>query len=216
MSGPLFHIAVFGASGATGREVVAGAVERGWQVNALVRRGGAIPATVRGVREIVGSLAPGEALRATVAGANAIVIAIGPRPPYEDIFCAAATAAIVEAARRDGVRRLVCLTGALIGDYPQNRGAVFALMGRLFARSAPEAARDRVAQEEAVRQSDLEWTLVKPPRLTLGPARGRVRIGPEVRVGLFSSISRKDLAAVLLDLCADGSAAGETLFVQGE
>jgi len=209
------NIALFGGSGATGQEVVASAVERGWRVSGLVRHQGSLAPAIPGVREVVATFESSEGVRRTLTGADAIIITIGPRPPSQEVFCAAATRLIADVARDVGVTRLVCLTGALIGDYRENQGTVFRLLGRLFRGKAEASWRDRIAQEDAVRQSGLRWTLVKPPRLTHGPRTGRVKIGPEVRTGLLSAISRKDLADVLLNLCADENAVGGTLFVNG-
>lgn len=213
MDTPL-DIALFGGSGATGQEVLAEALARGWRVRGLVRRSGSLQATSPGTREIVGSFESDEAIRATIAGAQAVIIVIGPRPPYQDIFCASASESIVRAATELGVTRLICQTGAMIGDYPANQGRVFQLLAKVFAKKAEATLRDRAAQEAVVRNSGLRWTLVKPPRLTNGPRTDRVRCAPGVRSGLFSSISRKDLARVLVDLCTDDDAIGRTLFVK--
>ena len=82
-------------------------------------------------------------------------------------------------------------------------------------KSMPELARDREEQERLIMESECDWTIVKPPRLTDGPARGRVRAGTDLRVGLLSSISRRDLAAFLVSLVSSTQYSGRRVLVKG-
>lgn len=69
--------------------------------------------------------------------------------------------------------------------------------------------------ERMVAGSGFDWTIIRPPRLTNGPATGRVRSeagAPEFRHGPYR-ISRVDLAATLLDLAEDSRRVGEVLLV---
>jgi putative NADH-flavin reductase len=88
-------------------------------------------------------------------------------------------------------------------------------VARSFARRAPELARDRDEQDRIVRASGLDWTIVKPPRLTDGPATGGVRAGVDVRVGLLSRTSRADLAAFMLDEIERRAFVRQPVFVRG-
>ena len=147
-----------------------------------------------------------------ITGGSGRCVLIGPRAPYTDVFCAAATVGVVAAMREAGVRRLVCQTGAMIG--PGNRTRPFEWMARAFARRQPAAARDRVDQERVVQDSGLDWTTVKPPRLTESPLRHVVDAGHALRVGLLSSITRADLAAFILDAIEQSGHVGARLFVR--
>ncbi len=134
-----------------------------------------------------------------MTGAAAVCCVFGQRPPYRDVFCEAATRTIVGAMRAAGCDRLVCQTGAMIGSgQGLRRSRPMEWMARSFERRHPAIAHDRAAQERIVLESGLRWTIVKPPRLTGGRARGRVRAAPDLPVGLLSSIRRADLAAFLL------------------
>ncbi len=63
-------------------------------------------------------------------------------------------------------------------------------------------------------QSSLDWSLVKPPRLTNARSRGRYRVGPSLRVGLLSNLSRDDLAMFLLAALMSGKWMGEAVFLK--
>ncbi len=190
-------IAVFGGSGATGKALIETALGQGLRVRALVRQVGAL-ASAPGLDVVQGSLTDTADVVATLQGCDAAICVFGPRPPYADVFCEAATATIVAAMQQLGMRRLVCQTGGLIGDYPWNRTSFFQLMGKLSDRRWPQQASDREGQERVVMHSGLAWTIVKPPRLTNGAAKDRWTVGSRVRLGLLSSIARQDLAAFLL------------------
>jgi putative NADH-flavin reductase len=112
-----------------------------------------------------------------------------------------------------GRRRLLCVTGAMVGAAP-SRSRALSLTAALYRWWRPPMARDREGQEEAVAASALDWTLVKPPRLTDGDPTGRVVAGPDVRVGLLSSISRADLAAFMLDAVLDPAYVRRRLIVR--
>ncbi len=190
-------LAVFGLSGRTGQALAQAAQSRGWSVRGFARPGSQLPPQLQ-TSTIRGTFADAEALNDVVAGTDAVCCVLGPRPPYTDVFCAAATDAIVQAMKRTGCNRFLCQTGAMIGPDAGNRSRPMHWMAQAFARRQPEGARDRLRQEEIVQASSLRWTLVKPPRLTDGRARHGVRAGPGQHVGLLSRISRADLAEFLI------------------
>jgi len=208
------RIAVFGATGLTGVEVVRRALGRGHSVAALCRNAPEPSVFGPGVDLIEGSPTDPGTVKRAVRGAEAVICVLGPRAPFTDVFCARATRVIVESMKALGVRRLICQTGALVGDYRRNRTFFFEGMGNFFNRRRPAGALDRIEQEREVLNSGLEWTLVKPPRLTQGPARGSVQASEGLVVGMLSSLSRADLADFLLDLVASPAEGGKRIFVK--
>jgi putative NADH-flavin reductase len=208
------QLTVFGATGRTGRRIVELALERGHRVIALCREARALGIEHRQLETREGQLNDAEAVEQALKGSDAAVIAFGPRPPEYEIFCAAATAAILEAMRRQGVRRIICLTGAMIGEGVR-RSWVFEQLTRFYRRRMPARAEDRAEQERLVKTSGLDWTLVKPPRLTEGPATGRYTWGPEAHVGLLSRLSRQDLARFILDEIESARDVDQAVVIRG-
>ena len=84
-----------------------------------------------------------------------------------------------------------------IGDYRHNLTLPFQL--NMYRRRQPEPFQDRMLQEELIRSSGLQWTLFKPPRLTMGRPDPSPTVGPDVRVGMLSSVSRATLARLIVD-----------------
>lgn len=207
------QLTVFGATGRTGRRIVEQALARGHHVVALCRKAGALGIEHPHLETFEGQLTDPRAVERALAGSDAAVITFGPRPPDCEVFCAPATAAILDAMRRQGVRRIICLTGAMIGEGVR-RSWVFGQLTRFYRRRMPEPAKDRAEQERLVKASGLEWTLVKPPRLTENPGTGRYTWGPEVRVGLLSRISRADVARFILDELESSRNVGRAVVVR--
>jgi putative NADH-flavin reductase len=208
-------ISLFGASGRTGLAVIEAAHRRGWRVQALVRPASGAPAESPALRIIRGDLSSGVSIAATLSGGTAVVTVFGPRPPYTEVFCAQATQRLIAGMLDNGPRRLIVQTGAQVGiDLPNWSWPVRA-MSRAFARSRPQIAADFREQERLVRESGLDWTIVKPPLLTTGAPRGRVRVGPDLRIGLMSRIRRADLAQAILDEIERPQHLGKAVFVVG-
>jgi len=191
-------VAVFGASGRTGRAFVQIAAEAGLLQRLHYRTALAEPspdtATV-----VVGALNDPTAVREVLRGADAAVVLFGPTKATTKMFCATATKAIIAGMRTQEVPRLLCVTGAMIGTMPGNVSLGLKLLSFGVRRTGQaEAMDDRDNQERIVRSSKLTWVAVKPPRLTDG-AGGAVSAGPTVKVGLGSHCSRTALARFLVD-----------------
>lgn len=190
-------VAVFGASGRTGRAFVQVAAEAGL-LQRLHYRTAPAEASPDTATVVVGSLNDPTAVREVLRGADAAVVLFGPNPSATRVFCATATKAIIAGMRTQEVPRLLCLTGAMIGELPGNVSLGLKLMSFGVRRTGQaEVLDDRDHQERLVRGSKLQWVTVKPPRLT-DAAGGEVDAGPAVKVGLGSHCSRAALARFLV------------------
>jgi putative NADH-flavin reductase len=176
------------------------AIQQGFEIRALCRVSSKIEETAP-LHVLRGDPTITDDVERTLEGAQAACCVFGPRPPYRDVFCTALTRTVIEVMQRRGPKRLICQTGAMIGPDGPNWSSGMRLMARLFRHQRPAVAEDRAQQESIVMASALDWTLVKPPRLTDGPASGCVRAGADLRVGLFSKVARPDLAGFLVSEC---------------
>lgn len=186
------RIAVLGASGGTGAQVVSQAAAAGHKVLAVVRD----PSSAHGpggVRVVRADVMDAGSVAAAVAGSDAVVSALGRRRSSPAPVCSASAPALVQAARASGIARLVVTSAAGMhtdGDGPVTRW----LLKPVLARVLREEFADMATMEQVVSASDLDWTILRPPMLTNGPHTGRYRscIGRNVRGGL--RLSRADLA----------------------
>jgi putative NADH-flavin reductase len=192
------RLALFGVSGRTGQAIVHQAQRRWVEVTGLARPQARVAPAVN-LTLLRGDLTDSRALLAALDGADAACLVFGPRPPYRDVFCADATARIIKTMQSARVLRLICQTGALVGELPDTLSPLLQLRGRGFAAIHQAVAADRALQEDAVRASGLQWTLVKPGQLNQKHPQAEVRAGPAIRLGMFSGISRQAVAGFVLD-----------------
>lgn len=210
-------LAVFGLSGATGQALLAAALARGWAVRGLVRNASTSTSALAAASQarlvlVHGELGDASRVRQTLEGADAVCCVFGPRPPYTEVFCAAATAQVVAGMRQAGIARLLCQTGGMVG--PGQRTLPFAWLTALVCRQQPALMADRSEQERLVMASGLRWTLIKPPRLTDHPAARPVQAAADLKLGLLSHISRASLAQFTLDAVDRADAVGARLCVR--
>lgn len=202
------RIAILGASGRTGAHVLKRALEAGHEVVAFARTPDKIG--LRHERLFVRALdlARGDAaeiLADGLAGARAVVSALGPDTKGKPVMAAAAEATLA-AARKAGTGRLVWMTGAgvkLEGDAPS---LVRTVVRGIMSLAAGEVLRDSEAAARLIAGSDLDWTIVRAPMLNDDPPSGRLeasRTPPRP-----AALSRDEIAGFLLDCAAGGGGAG--------
>ena len=184
-----------GATGGLGRVVIAEALRRGHHVAALVRdpaRAG-LPEPVQTVRcDVLDPVTLDPAMNAR----DAVICALGtPSPRKPGTLLEEGTRNLVEAMRRASVPRLVCVT--LLGTGGSQRNASF-LYRYVILRALAPMIPDKENQERVVRDSGLEWVLVRPPRF-VNQRHGQLRVLRPGDTGRVGHIARPDLAAVLLD-----------------
>jgi uncharacterized protein YbjT (DUF2867 family) len=209
------RLAVFGATGQTGQALVPVALEHGWTVCAFVRtQAGAtlpLPERLGVVHGDPGRMAD---IERAVRGSDAVACVFGPRLPNRRPFCAPFTRRIVDAMRTLNVRRIVCVTGAMIGPMPANTSRAMRAMAAFVRGRMPAQMADRAEQEEIVASSGLDWTLVKPPRLTGGTRTEVVHADPSLQMGILSRICRQDLAEFVFRAAAHGRFVGQRVYVR--
>ncbi|MCX6465360.1 MAG: NAD(P)H-binding protein [Pseudonocardiales bacterium] len=195
------EITVLGATGRTGRLVVAEALRRGHGVTALVRD----PATAALPPEVVvhgGDVRDAGALAKAVAGAGAVVSALGPRAGDATLHRDVA-AVLVGVLRDAGVRRFVGVSGAGIAVPGDAKSARDRLISAIVRRFGGAAVADKAEEHAIWAASGTDWTLVRPPRLSDAEATGRVEHHAH-RSPRATAIGRADLAAFLLDCAEQG------------
>ena len=157
-----------------------------------------------GLRVVQGDIADATAVGKAVEGQAAVLSALGVgRPLRSDPAVVAGLAHVVAAMHASGVRRLVYLSFTGVRESRARAGWVVRNIARFPLRH--EIA-DHEAKEALVRDSGLEWTIVRAPTLTDGPATGTCRSGEDVAArSLLPRLSRADVAGFMLRQLADDS-----------
>jgi putative NADH-flavin reductase len=204
------EIAVIGASGRTGSAFTRAAMAAGHSVRAVVRD--PLRVTVPADRVEVADARSDSELAVALSGVDAVAWCVGPGRDTPPGVMATSIAATMDAMREAGVGRLVAITGTGPfdeGDNPLTRYLAKPILWRFLGA----VWRDMQVTEDLVWASSLDWTIVRPPRLKDGPARGRYqsRRGRNVRWGF--TITRADLAQAMVDVLADPSTIHEIVAV---
>jgi hypothetical protein len=140
-----------------------------------------------------------------MAGCDAVISAVG--PTNEKDVSSRSTANVIEAAPP----RYVVVSGAGIDVEGDRKDLLGKLVSFLVRVSAPDVYHDKVREYQLLGDSDIAWTLVRPPRLLNKPAKGAVRTDLQNSPG--PSLTREDLATYLLQVVRDESLVGKAPFV---
>jgi putative NADH-flavin reductase len=205
-------LTIFAATGGIGGQILHQALAAGHDVTAVVRSPGKLRPSRNGTRVVQADLAkpePGR-LESAVVGADAVLSGLGPRPMADAGVAAHGTEAIVRAMQATGVRRILVVSAAPNSTVPSpgrpnpprhDPGEGF-FMRNLFTPFIKVVLRQRYGDlarmEDLLRESELDWTVFRPPRLTNGPLTGKYRtaLGQNLRRGAL--ISRADVAQAML------------------
>lgn len=234
---------IFGATGGTGRQLVEQALAQGHHVTAFVRDLAKISKKHENLRIVQGDMLRPESVEAAVAGHDAVISALGVRPPVlawiaitiasqlvhhvvplsrpanfsieigvpvlallylfrKNTALSEGTRNIVRAMEKLGVRRFVCQSSLGVGDSKWRLGLLYnAIIVPLFLRNL---FTDKARQERIIRESTLDWVIVRPTALTNGPLTRVYQTGPDIGHWFFpTKISRADVADFMLKQVAD-------------
>lgn len=188
------RIAVYGATGATGRLVVGEALRQRHGAWAFTRRRESWLLGRPGLLPVLGELTDSEAVTRSLAARDAVIVTLGHREDSPPDLMEKAVTRILEGMQLHRVKRIVYLSALGVGDSRDRLNVYGRLMGPLFYA---RAHRDHERAEQLIRSSGLDWTIVRPPRLTDGPALG-YQVNP-AQLPFAASLPRADLARFLVD-----------------
>jgi putative NADH-flavin reductase len=194
-------VVVFGASGGVGRFLVQFAIERGYAVFAVSRRGLDVDPNVRVVE---GDVNDPTTVRRAIEGQDVVLSALGIRrtspSPFSPLasppdFTEATARSIVAAMREHGVLRVIAVSASGIGD---SRPGLNWMMRFMIARTNVRYNYEDLERMEVVyRESGRDWMCVRPTGLKDGPVTGKVALIPGFP--FLAGISRADVARWMVD-----------------
>lgn len=191
------NLTIFGATGRTGIELVTQALAMGHHVTAYVRNPAKLTITDEKLSVVEGSLEETDKINTAVSGADAVISALGPSGNKPGKPLTDGMNQIIEAMKAQNVKRLIVSTGAGVADpedKPQLIGRFFSLALGLFAK---HVLADSESMAEVIRNSGLDWTLARTPRLTDKPGTGQIKVGYAGK-GPGTQLSRADFAGFIL------------------
>ena len=197
------RLLIVGATGGTGRELVSQALDRGHEVTALARNPAKIQLQHENLKVVRGDVLDEVSIDAAVAGQDAVLSALGhKRWFYPNRILSDGTRNVLRAMEKHGIRRFVCETALGVGESWWRMGLYYTLF--VIPVILPWYFLDKRRQESVIRESSVDWVIVRPGALTNGPARGVRRHGFKVGNPLWTvRIPRADVAEFMLNQVSD-------------
>jgi len=190
------RLAIFGASGGTGQELLQQALARGDEIRALVRNPAKLTIKSNRLHVVPGDILDKTAVSTTLEGCEAALSTLGVNKLGKNTILSDGTRNIIEAMQAQQVKRFICLTSLGVGDSFNDvwwgfRWVTWTLMRNIF--------RDKEIQEQLVKHSSLDWIIVRPTQLVNGARTGKysVWLGRKP-AGLRDRIRRADVADFML------------------
>lgn len=190
------RIAVFGASGRIGRQIVRLALDQGHEVRAFVRRPDRLPLEHERLTVIQGDVLDFEQVARAVEGVDAVVSALGSRNGAPERLMEAGMRHLIGAMEAHRVRRLVSISAGSVELEGDEAGLRRRIAVGLARRLAGPVVRGKTHELELIRRSNLDWIAVRPTRMVNGPLTGRYHSDAHRMPG--TSITRPDVAHFML------------------
>jgi putative NADH-flavin reductase len=206
-------VLVIGASRGIGLETVRCALAAGHRVRALARGATAIAIEHVQLERVAADALNRAAVTKALEGADAVIETLGAPRDIGTVLrgtrlFSAATRILVDAMRERGVRRLVAVTGLGAGDSRGHGGLLYDAIA--FPLVLKRIYDDKDVQEQIIRSSGLDWTIVRPGLLRSGPATGRARALTDPKDWTGGSVTRADVADFLVREAFERRFAGQT------
>ena len=203
---------VVGASRGIGLEILNQGVSAGHQVSAIARSPESISLSSETLKIIKGDILNKHSVNDAVKGQDVVCITIGIKPTRQPVSVfSEGTKVVIEAMKHHSCKVLLCVTGIGAGDSRGHGGFLYdRIIYPLLLKTIYE---DKDRQEEIIRNSGLEWTIVRPGFLTNGPKTVQYRVLSDMSGVRANKISRADVADFILREAAQRKHRGDTVLL---
>ena len=189
------NLAIFGATGKTGLELVKQALEHGHTVTAFVRDPDRLAIENKRLTIVVGDVFEPSNVTQAIQGQDAVICALGAGNDMKKTTVRTiGTINIIKGMQENNVKRLLVVTAMGVGDSWDTLSLLNKFFFAVLLKSSRE---DHEAQEAAVIDNGLDWTIVRPSGLTDTPRTGVYEVGENI-LAKTSRISRADVADLIL------------------
>lgn len=186
-------VALFGASGRTGKEIMIQSLVKGYQVHALVRNLESIDLKDSKLTLTQGDVLDPIAVEKVVKDADVVLVALGARSSKEANVHSTGTQYIVDAMNKNGIKRIVVASSAGLFGAKDSSFVFGNIIRPIFLR---KIFAEKLNELEILNKSALEWILVRPAALIDGQKTGKYHVTEDKPAG--KNITRADVAAFML------------------
>ena len=201
-------LVIFGSTGGTGRQLVEQALAQGHDVTAFTRNPDKLDIQHANLETIQGDVMDITSVERAVRGRDAAICVLGAGKQLTGTVRSQGTQHIIQAMENTGVRRFICQSTLGAGDSWANLNFYWKYV--MFGFLLRNVFADHQRQENTVKQSHLDWTIVRPGALVEGERTGNYRHGFPSTDKTKLEISRADVADFILKQLADDTYLGQT------
>jgi len=203
-------LVIFGATGKTGIELVKQALEQGHAVTAFVRDPTRLAIENERLTFVIGDVFDPTPVAQAVQGQDAVICALGAGSDLKKTTVRTiGTINIISGMQENNVKRLMVVTAMGVGDSWDS----LSLFNKFFFATLLRSSRtDHEAQEAAVKESGLDWTIVRPSGLTDTPRTGVYEVGENIPA-TTSKIARADVADLILKELEENALIGKAVTI---
>ena len=202
-------LVLFGATGKTGLEIIKQSLAKGDLLTAFVRDPAKLEIQHANLKVIPGDIYDAVSVAQAVQGQDAVFCALGSSELKKTTVRAEGTKNIIQGMKEHKVKRLVIISAMGVGESWDTLSGVNKLF---FATVLKSARADHEAQEAAVKDSGLDWTIIRPSGLVDTPRTGVYDFGENIPAKT-SRIARADVADLILKELEGNTSIGKALTI---
>jgi putative NADH-flavin reductase len=204
-------ILIVGATGGTGKHIVGQALDAGHDVTVFARDPAKTGREHPRLSNVVGDLHDRQALTDAIRSHYAVISALGRGYSFKsERLMERSVPVLISAMQSAGVRRLVFTSALGVGDSYGDAPIVAKLFFLTLLRGIYA---DKLIGDRLIASTDLDWTIVRPSKMTDGPLTATYRSGERLSLSGMASISRADVAHFILQAAGNPHTVRKTLLV---
>lgn len=193
---------VFGATGGTGMQVVKQLLDLDYQVTAVVREPSRFTENGKKLHIVQGDVLSPSSLLKPMEGADVVLSALGVNHRKPTNVYSEGTRNMMNAMRHAGTKRIVCLSASTLALPPETPLLSRIITEQIVMRLFKNLYEDMARMEHEIKNSGLDWTIIRPPRLVDGPPKGHYRVAinePMKKPKGLQGLTRGDLASCMIE-----------------
>ena len=195
-------IALFGATGQTGSEFLKLALEKGYKLKALVRTPEKVNLQHENLKVLQGDVLVEADVEKTIKDTDIVVSLFGHVKGSPEMLQTNGTKNMIRSMKRNTINRIISLSGGGLPYEKDKPKFVDKMIRTIMKIAVPKVLNDAVAHAELLKKSDVDWIIVRAPRLTNDAAKGNYKEG-WVGVNASTKLTRADLADFILKQVED-------------
>jgi putative NADH-flavin reductase len=197
MKDKIKKIAVIGATGNAGKAVIKEALDKGYNVVAIVRTPQKLLPQM-GLEIVKGDVRDVEGLILALQNVDAVISCLGPTQNFKpEKIMSEGTKNILNACISTDVKRFIMMSGILQPDRSELSFFNKIMVG-IFQTIYKDVVSDKIIAEQAVLHSNLNWVIVRFARLKNLQSIGTYTAGPQARISILKPLPITDCAKCLV------------------